>query len=322
MLRTLLRYFIAEARLLWSGCALALFAFCWVRVWLVSFLDMTRFKAIVEQMPKRWERFSPVPFEQLFSYEGRIAMAYEEPIVYFIMAVWAVTRGSDSISGHLGKGTLELALSTPLSRTQWFSLHTLVSVVGAFLLAVVAWCGTWTGIASTSVKLDPHVIPPNMTWVLPSVPETTAAPAAGSRVPMHDLVDSRVFLIGARNYACLTLGLLGITTLCGCWDQYRWRTIGMASGFLVIQMTMELVGMAAEGWRWLRCGTIFGAYEPVALILGVHRAKLTPWQIWIPGESPTRWGPWGYDCILLGLGTICLVAAWQRFRTRDLPAPL
>ncbi len=38
---------------------------------------------------------------QLFTYEGRIPVSYEEPIVYLMMAVWAITRGSDSVSGAI-----------------------------------------------------------------------------------------------------------------------------------------------------------------------------------------------------------------------------
>jgi len=75
MNRALLKKCIGEAQCLWLACAAALFAFCWFRVWLVSRLAMGQFESIIENF-REYERFSPVPFEQLFTYTGRVAMMF------------------------------------------------------------------------------------------------------------------------------------------------------------------------------------------------------------------------------------------------------
>ena len=80
-----------------------MFAFCWLRVWIVSLLPTDRFKTIVEQF-REFERFVPVPFEQLFTYPGRIALTYDELIVVMCMAMWAIARGSDCVAGELCAG--------------------------------------------------------------------------------------------------------------------------------------------------------------------------------------------------------------------------
>jgi ABC-2 type transport system permease protein len=57
--RVLVRTYISQAMLLWFACALALFAFAWVRVWVSSLVDMGQFRTIVEQF-RDFERFSPL----------------------------------------------------------------------------------------------------------------------------------------------------------------------------------------------------------------------------------------------------------------------
>ena len=43
---------------------------------------------------------------------------YEEPMIYMIMTIWCVARSSDVVSGELGRGTMEILLSQPVSRRQ------------------------------------------------------------------------------------------------------------------------------------------------------------------------------------------------------------
>ena len=67
--RALIRKCVNEARLLLLSSTVVMLAFCWVRVWIVSLLPTDRFKTIVEQF-REFERFVPVPFEQLVHLSG------------------------------------------------------------------------------------------------------------------------------------------------------------------------------------------------------------------------------------------------------------
>jgi ABC-2 type transport system permease protein len=113
---TLIKKSIYEARLLFGGLGLLLFAFCWLRVFIVSRLQTSQFAAIVEQLWDQFKDFWPVSLEQLLSYTGRIAVGYNEPIIVFGISLFAIARGSDVVSGELGRGTLEMLLAQPVSR--------------------------------------------------------------------------------------------------------------------------------------------------------------------------------------------------------------
>src|SRR5688500_13671188 len=105
MNRALLRKCLLEAQWLFSACAVAVFAFSWVRVWLVSRLDMGQFKTVIETFREELEKFLPFTVDALFTYTGRIAVIYEEAVIVLCMVVWAVARGTDAVSGELGRGT-------------------------------------------------------------------------------------------------------------------------------------------------------------------------------------------------------------------------
>src|SRR6188768_4116856 len=108
MNRYLLKKTIRESRWLLLGCSSAVWAFCWLRVWMVSRIETDRFKAILEMLPTDWRRFLSVDLEWLITYPGRISLAYQELIVILCMAIWSIARGSDAVSGELNRGTLEM----------------------------------------------------------------------------------------------------------------------------------------------------------------------------------------------------------------------
>ena len=58
----------------------------------------------------------PVSFAQIATSAGRIAVAYDDPIVLLLVTVWAISRGSDAVSGELNRGTMEMVLAQPVTR--------------------------------------------------------------------------------------------------------------------------------------------------------------------------------------------------------------
>ncbi len=250
-----------ESSLLFLGCALVLYLFCWVRVWITSRLEMGRFQNILENLPESWQRLAPVPIKQLFSYEGRIAVTYEEPVVYLMMAIWCIARSSDAVSGGLGRGTMEMLLAQPVSRRQVISVHTTVTLIGVLLLATIAYLGTMTGVNTTTVvQAAPATEVPIFGF---DIPFTGGEPVD---VPMNEIVAPETFLPAAVNYFGLGVFLVGFTTLMSSWDRYRWRTIGITVGFYVVSTILELVGLAVDGFGWVKHFTFFSAYEPIRFV--------------------------------------------------------
>ncbi len=321
MTRILVKKFAYEARLLWLSCAAMLYLFCSARVWLVGRLEMSRFRAVFEQL-REFEKFSPVPFDQLFTYTGRIAMTFDEPIVIICLVVWAISRGSDSVSGEIGRGTMEMLLAQPVSRLRVLLSQASVTVIGAALLCMVVWLGIYTGVMNASAKEE---VPPTLLNVpgLFSIPN----PVGETEIvytPMKTKTEMKHFVPGAVNLFALTFFLAGLSTLMSSWDRYRWRTIGIVVGIYVVQLTMKIVGMAGEDLAWLMNFSFFSAYEPQAFTSISLSTPADTWSLWrvdTAGEF-TGLGPLGYNLILIGQGIVFYATAAVVFCRRDLPAPL
>ena len=323
MNRALWNKTIREARLLWLSCAAVLFAFGWVRVWLVSQLDMSRFKAILDHLPEHVQRLAPVPLDQLATYPGRISFTFSEPIAVVLVAVWAFSRGSDTVSGEVGRGTMEILLAQPISRLQVLWTKTCVTMAGLALLVLVVWTGVLTGIATTTVEFEPEPAALKVPVFNLSIPLGWEKEPPDP-VPMSELVNGRVFAPAALNLFSLGFFLASLTTLLSACDRYRWRTIGIAVGFYVTELFVKVIAVAAEGWHWLRNCTFFTAFEPEKFVLaGVHSPESAwAWTVLDAEGRIVDLGPLGYDAVLIGLGTAALLLATLAFCRRDLPAPL
>jgi ABC-2 type transport system permease protein len=318
--RVLIRTYISQSLLLWSACALALFAFAWVRVWVSSLVDMGQFRTIVEQF-RDFERFSPVGFDSLFTHTGRLGMTFDEPIVILCTIVWAISRGSDVVSGELGRGTLEMLLAQPISRTRLLLSHAVVAVGGLVLLVLALWAGMAVGVARTTVT---ETIPPpsiRIPFTAFQLPLTTAGPTTET-FPMSSVVDPLVF--GTAIFALFALGffVLGLSTLLSSMDRYRWRTVGAVMSIYVLQLVMFGLGKATDRLDWLRGWSFFNCYRPqVQIAHVVSDGWAAPWRL-IGSDAGSWFAPGVYPLLLIAGGLVFYLLAILIFRRRDLPAPL
>jgi ABC-2 type transport system permease protein len=282
---------------------------------------MSRFQAIVEQF-REFERFFPVPMEQMLTYAGRVALTYEEPIVIVCMSVWAIARGSDCISGEIGSGTMEMLLAQPVSRVQVLWSQATVTIAGIALLAMASWIGIYTGVRTTWV--EERV--PAKGFTVPGLGIEIPNPWAEEKthwVPMSERVDPAWFARPAFNLFSLGFFAAGLTTLLSSFDRYRWRSIGLVVGFYIVEMALEIVSAAKDSLHWLGYFTFFTAYEPTEFVSIVVNTPENGWRIFLYEQGAVAGlGPLGYDLILLGLGLVSYIAATFIFRARDLPAPV
>ena len=314
---------ISEGLWLWLTVGLGLFAFCWLRVWMVSYLEMSRFASIISQIWSDIEKFSTVPLDHLLTYAGRIAVGFDEFIVVLLVSVWAISRASDCVSGEIGRGTMEMLLAQPVSRIRILLTHSAATVAGIVLLVLFAWAGVFMGIHAFTVLEEPSAptlnIPlTNIQIRLPGPPEPPAY------VPLSSKVSPLVFWPAVLNLFSLGFFLAGATTFLSSWDRYRWRTIGIAVGFYIMQIAFKLIGRGFEPLKWLKQVSFFTSFEPQsAVYIGVRH----PEQLWdlVLTDDLGRWtdlAPLGDNLVLVGLGAIGFVAAVVIFCRRDLPAPL
>ena len=210
-------------------CALGLFLFCFIRVWFISRMEMSRFASIIGELWSDIEKFSTVPLAHLLTYPGRIAVVYNEPLVVLIMTVWAVSRGSDVVSGEISRGTMEMLLAQPTSRLQILWSQAVVGLLGVVVLCVATLAGTATGIHTFRIKESPQspsIKIPGLKFdvPLPFLPPKSTEP---TYTPMSQKADTRQMLPAAINLGALGVFLLAFTTLMSSWDRHRWRTIGI-----------------------------------------------------------------------------------------------
>lgn len=317
--RVLCKKYVGQSALLWWACAAALFAFAWMRVWVVSLLDMQQFTTVIEQF-RDFEKFSPIAFDQLITYTGRVGATFDEPIIVVCIVVWCLARGSDVVSGELGRGTLEMLLAQPVSRTRLLLSHATVSTLGLVGLVLLVWLGMWIGIQVT--HFEETIQPP--TFRVPflnfEIPLTQAEPQTVT-VWMSERVDAGVFASSIVNLLAFGFFLLGLSTLMSSWDRYRWRTIGVVIAFYVLQTVMFTLSKAAEPLAWLDRFTFQTLYRPQQLsVLAMDSDGPGVWRL-LPVEGEVL-GPMMFPLILVLLGLAAYGGAIWIFRRRDLPAPL
>jgi len=318
----LLRKNIRDGLWLWFWCALTLFNLGWLHVWVVSRMDTESFQLILDNF-QFMERMLPVSFAELITYSGRISQFYNEPIVLICVLLWCISRGSDIVSGQLNRGTMEMILAQPVSRMQVFWSHALVTLAGTILLPLVAWCGSSAGIANATItERAPHstITIPLVDLELrnPFVPKQTIT------VPLSERVRAVEFLPAASILACLGICFAGITMLLSSLDRFRRRTVGIATGIVLLQMILRIAGLAHESLSGLLNFTIFAAYNPSRFVIYINRDPdvLTSLLLRDHEGVSQGLGPLPSHLLMILVGVGCMLAAALIFRRRDLPAPL
>ncbi len=282
----LLKKTIRESRWLLLGGMAFMCVVHWLRVWIASFFSVSSLEGIFSFMPAVVETMLPVTYVQMASTAGRIAIAYDDPIVLLLVTVWGISRGSDSISGELNRGTMEMVLAQPVTRLGVLGSQAVVTLAGAALLAAAALLGTAIGLAT---------------------------------VTLDEVIPLRVFLPAAINLFAMTVFLAGLSTMISAGSNYRARVVGIVGAFYAVSMVVKIVGRMAPGWEWLTYCSFFTPFEPQLLVADTTRA----WSMWThTAAGGIEMGGLGYDSILIGLGLAFYLLASVVFCHRDLPAPL
>jgi ABC-2 type transport system permease protein len=221
------RVLVLSLMALWIG-------FPWLYIWLSSQIPMPAFQdVLLRAIPKDWQRLSGVPFTEVATHAGRVALAFVDPVVVLAATVWGITRGSDAVSGQLERGTMEMVLAAPVRRVAVFVTQALATTAAAALLCTVLFLAVWTAIA--------------------------LGPWAGKVDPLR-------FLPAAANVFGLMVCMAGISAGVSAADSYRWRTVGILCGFYVFSILAKLVGRLSSPLWWVGYLSFLNAYEPQRLV--------------------------------------------------------
>jgi ABC-2 type transport system permease protein len=225
-----------DQRILLLSFAALWTVFPWLYLWLSAQIPMPAFQNVLLQViPEDWQKLSGVPFSEVATYAGRVALAFVDPVVVLAATVWGITRGSDAVSGQLERGTMEMLLAAPVRRTAVFLTQAVATTAAAALLCGVLLASVWSVV--------------------------TFGPWAGKVEPWR-------FIPAAANVFGLMVCMGGITACISAIDSYRWRTVGIMCGFYVTTLLAKLVGRLSGSLGWVGYLSVFNAYEPQRLVGG------------------------------------------------------
>jgi ABC-2 type transport system permease protein len=171
------------------------------------------------------------------SSSAAVEMAFwNHPFILLMFALWAIARGSGAVAGEIEKGTMDLVLSRPVSRTAFLSTQILFATLGLILMAAAMVAGNLVGV---------HY-------------NTLDTPATFSQL-----------LKPAINLVAFGWAIFGYTLLCSTLDLARWRPTLIGSVATLAGFIAHVVANipSLEDWKWVDHLSIFNAYDPVELVV-------------------------------------------------------
>ena len=225
---------VSDAWLPLAVSSALLILFCWLFVWLMSFFDVGAWGSLLNLMPNFIQPMLGVPLAKLASPAGQLSILFTHVVTILVCVGWAVGRGSDSISGEIGRGTMDLLLSLPVWRISVMAAPAVVATVGAAVLAGSVLAGMGVGLLC---------------------------------VRFHNPPPFAQFLPGAANLFAMTFCFTGIATFLSSWNRDRWRTISLAGGVFVLSMILMFVARIWHGGWWLGCFSFLSLFQPQEIIL-------------------------------------------------------
>jgi ABC-2 type transport system permease protein len=243
-----------------------------------------------------------------------LSIGYVHPLVQTILCVWAVGRASGALAGELDRGTMELLLAQPLSRSRLVLAHFCVDLATIPLLCLSLWGGTCLGTWLVG-PIHPETVPieaPAGMFSFKLGPVEYKAPVVYRPEPesaeeRDKRLGTNLAAFGPSLWAVggLLFAISGYTMWLSACGRSRWRVLGLAVFVTLVQFLINLVGQMWEPLEWLRPCTIFYYYQPQEIILGKS------WLAVLPALA-----------VLYGVGAAGYALAWWTFTRRDLPAPL
>jgi beta-exotoxin I transport system permease protein len=86
------------------------------------------------------------------SARGIVGLGYAHPFALLMMAAWAVRVPSAALAGEIGRGTMDLVASRPVTRSSQVAAALAALLGGLAVLAAAAWLGTAAGLAMRPVS--------------------------------------------------------------------------------------------------------------------------------------------------------------------------
>ena len=142
----LLRKHVHDTRGTLILSAAALFALGWLFVFVTSLNETEILKALsseTEDTRFRWLR--NMGLEEQPPSVSIMMSFWSHPLIIAMLSIWAIGRGSIAVGAEVERGTLDLILSRPVSRTSYLFTHVLMAIFGFVFLALALAVGARIG---------------------------------------------------------------------------------------------------------------------------------------------------------------------------------
>jgi beta-exotoxin I transport system permease protein len=229
---TLLRKNILDSRWLLAANSSALFGLCWVFVYVAHRIESALQEATGDRSLRMLRGLGGSSMD--FS-TAAIEMAFwNHPFVLLIFSIWAIARGSVAVAGEIEKGTMDLVLSRPVSRTAFLTSQVITAVSGFVVMGSAMVAGNLVGSHYN-------------TLISPASASTLAGPAL--------------------NLVAFGWAIFGYTFFLSTFDIVRWRPNLIASvATLAMFIALVLSAIQQLEMKWLEKFSIFKAYDPVEVV--------------------------------------------------------
>jgi len=221
-------------------CSVLLILFAWLFVWLMCQFQLGTFGLVLRMIPKFMQTAMGVPVADLATRTGQFSILFVHVVTLLVCVGWALARGSASIAGEIGRGTMDLILSLPIWRPTLVVAPAVVAAVGSAVLAGSVCAGLGLGLLTVDV---------------------------GEEVALA------TFLPGAVNLFFMTFAFTGITMLVSAWSRDRWHVMAIAGGVFIASLIVKMVARLWSAGEWLGYFSFLSAFEPQQLILVGKQAE-------------------------------------------------
>jgi ABC-2 type transport system permease protein len=219
--------------------AAALFGWGWLWVYVTSLNEAEILRLLAsDEGGGRMEMMRNLGVGEVPSSASIIMTFWSHPIVFLLISIWTIGRGSAAVAAEVERGTMDLILSRPVSRWVYLTSQVFVATAGLAILPLALLAG-----ASIAVRYNVLREPPTFWMLLPP----------------------------AVNLAALGLPIYGYTLLASSIDHVRWRSTSIGSVLTLAGVIAFIASLVPQlrnmSWRpWLERVSIFKAYNPVELV--------------------------------------------------------
>lgn len=210
---------------LWYALGLSIYA-----VLILSFYPTVRENAqMTEQLMEAFPKAMMDAFggSDMASLPGFVGGKFLNVMWPIIVGVFVITAGADTVAREVERGTIELLLSVPESRTRLFLAKLAALTVG--IVALVA--------------------------------ATVGALALGAALVDETLGLGKLLALGAV-LTCFAVAVGGYTVLLSSLSKERAKPAGIAAGLTLAFYLAWVVSGLGEDWEWLKNASIFTAFDP------------------------------------------------------------